>query len=316
MMWRSLKVRVLLSIAALLIGSALVSTACGPSRENLTVSDEELLGGSAQGDFDLKVQEGDQLFEQRLERAKVEAAIARWEEALTLQSAAADEAARRQAVGDVYTRLARAHYLLADGFVRFDGEDVEEQMQAAYDKGVTAAEKALYAYSGEYQKAVAAGTPREKAIELLGPEAHGALYWYATNLGKWAVIEGIGEALGQVDTIKAMVERLERDDPSFFHYAPYRYFGGYYTKLPFPGGDLEKSKQYFEKAIANAPNYLGTRVLYAEMYAIKADDEALFREQLQIVLDTPADADPSIEAENQLEKKKARLLLDDIGEHF
>lgn len=301
------------SSAVLFLGGALAG--CGASRENLTVSDEELLGGTQAGDFAQKVAEGEQYWAQRIERAQLERAIATWEEALTLQSEG-DTAQRRLAVGDLYTRISRGYYLLADGFARFDSGDSEAAMKKFYDKGVVAAEKALYAYSAEYQQAVASGKSREEALSLLGPEANGALYWYATNLGKWAVIEGIGEALGQVDTIKAMVGRLERDEPSYFYYAPFRYFGGYYTKLPFPGGDAEKSKSYFEKAIASAPQYLGSRVLYAEMYAVKVDDEDLFREQLQIVLDAPADADPEIEAENLIEKKKAQKLLDDADDFF
>jgi len=306
-----------LVLALLALGAAGIAVGCGPSRENVKVTDEELMGGKKQGDFALKVQDGDAAWADRLEKAKLEKAIATWEEALTLQPQG-DDAAQRKALYDVHVKIARAYYLLADGHVRFEVEDPDEseEMQKLYDKGVIAAEKALYIQSPEYKKAIDKETPREEAIDLLTKDAFPAMYWYATNLGKWALIEGIAESLGHVDTIKKMIERIKSDQPSFFYYAPYRYLGGYYTKLPFPGGDAEKSKKNFTTAIEKAPNYLGSRVLYAQMYAIGEDDEALFKEQLQIVLDTPADVDPAIAPENTIEKKKAKLLMDNIDEHF
>ncbi len=307
-------------VALIVLVMATVAAGCGASRENLNVGEDQLLGGAAAGDFAQKVADGDALWAQREDRAKLEAAIATWEEALTLQSADADEAARRDAVYTVYVKIAQANYFLADGYIRFDAEDpddVAEPMKAGYDKGARAAEMALYVYSPEYQEAVTKkGTPREDAIPTLDKGAAPALYWYASNLSKWALLIGLGETLGHVDTLFAVATFVEEKDPTFWYHAAYRYFGGYYTKLPFPGGDKKKAQAYFEKGVAASPTYLGTPVLYAEMLAVKLDDEALYRSLLQKVLDTPDDIDPAIIAENKVEKRKAQRLMDNIDDHF
>ena len=306
-------------LGALLVASLL---ACGASRENLNVDNDALMGGAKAGDFGLKVAEGDAHWAQRDNRDELKAAIASWEEAVTLESTGLDADARRLAVYDVYVKISHAYYFLTDAHIRFDAEDpddVAEPMMATYDKGVIAAEKALYLYSPAYQDAVVnKGVDREKAVEqgLLDKGAIPAMYWYATNLGKWSLLVGLAETLGHVDTIKAMIGFIETNDAGFFYHAPLRYFGAYYTKLPFPGGDLEKSKVYFDRAIAGSPTYLGTRVLYAEMYAVKADDEALYKENLQYVLDAAADADPDLIPENKAEKEKARRLLDELDDNF
>ena len=59
-------------------------------------------------------------------------------------------------------------------------------------------------------------------------------------------------------------------DENYFFAGPHRYFGAMYGLAPgFAGGDMDKSREHFEKAIALAPNYLGSRVLYLEVWAQK-----------------------------------------------
>ena len=115
----------------------------------------------------------------------------------------------------------------------------------------------------------------EEAIQVVGKEGLPAMYWYAVNLGKWSRAKGIAALLGNKDRVKGVLERVLALDETFFYGAPHRYFGVYWSLLPV-GRDLDKSKQHFERSLAIAPNYVGTKVLMAESYAVKKQDRALF----------------------------------------
>ena len=79
------------------------------------------------------------------------------------------------------------------------------------DKGVDW-EKALIAASPEFEANARQGK-FQGAVLVVGPEGIGAMYWYASCLGKWAKRTGFAVLLGQKDNIKAtMTHVLERSD--------------------------------------------------------------------------------------------------------
>ena len=162
---------------------------------------------------------------------------------------------------------------------------------AAFEKGIAAGERALAAVSPEFKSQVTRDEKVEEAIQVVGKEGLPAMYWYAVNLGKWSRAKGIAALLGNKDRVKGVLERVLALDETFFHGAPHRYFGVYWSLLPV-GRDLDKSQQHFERSLAIAPNYVGTKVLMAESYAVKKQDRALFARLLDEVLATPDDDHP------------------------
>jgi hypothetical protein len=94
--------------------------------------------------------------------------------------------------------------------------------------------------------------------------------------------------------------------------------GAYFAAVPeFAGGDLARSRDHFQASLDRAPEYLGTYVLMAELYATRAHDEGLFRTALDAVLAAePCGAaatgrpciDPAIAADAVIAKRRARLL--------
>ena len=102
----------------------------------------------------------------------------------------------------------------------------------------------------------------------------------------------------------------------FFYSAAHRYLGVIYAKAPaIAGGDMKRAKVHFDASLANAPNYLATTVLWAEFYAVKAEDKAGYKAKLEWVKQAD-DVVPEITAENKVEKKKAQRLLSMIEEKF
>lgn len=255
---------------------------------------------------DALVSAGDTAWANRGDKAQLEAAIAAWEKAV---AASPDDA-------KTLTKLSRAYYWLADGHLRKQGGDA---YLAAFEKGTAAGERALAAGNPRFKQEVTGGVKVEEAIKSVGPESIEAAYWYASNLGKWSRAKGFATTLGNKDRIKAVMSRVLELDENFFHAGPHRYWGAFYAVAPaFAGGDLDKSKKHFEKSIQLAPNYIGTKVLYAELYAAhgKIADKELFNKLLDEVIAAPDDSIPGLEAETRNEKEKAKELKSRANDLF
>jgi hypothetical protein len=206
--------------------------------------------------------------------------------------------------------LTRGYYLLADAHYT----DMD-QKKKTWEKGTSWGEKAM-AKNPKFAKAMKDGGKVEDNLNLLGKKHVGAMYWTAANLGKWAKNTGIATTLKYKNRIRMLIKRVQDLNPKYFFYAANRYWGAYYSVAPsFAGGDMNKSKKNFQTAINKAGSYLGTRVLYAQLYATKKGDKKLFKAELNKVLK----ANPNhkeIGPENKLEQKKAKKLLADMEDLF
>lgn len=206
--------------------------------------------------------------------------------------------------------LSRGYYFLADAHY----DDVELKKKY-WEVGTSWAEKALAtnpAFAAEMKK----GEKVEDHLDKLGKKEVSAMYWTAVNLGKWAKNSGIATTLKYKNRIRSLVSKVEKLNDKYFYAAAYRYWGAYYAVAPgFAGGSMPKSKKYFEKAIKLSPDYLGTKVLYAQLYMTKKEDRDGFKKLLNQVLK----ANPKtkeIEPENVVEKKKAQKMLEGMDDLF
>lgn len=293
--------RVLTFLSLLLL---LLASACGGSRQSGICGDINPKP-TAQGDAAAAAAEGDQAFAQRSDEAMLRKAIAAYKKSLAIDPNQPD----------LRVKLARAHYFLADGHLLFD-EEKKEEMLSHYKEGTNVAEFALGQKYPAFRSKFCARQPFDKALQQLDKGAVGAIYWYATNLGKYALATSIVQVLNQKDRIKGMMELVKKLEPAYFNHAADRYFGAFYTKIPFPNGDLPRSRSHFEASIKGSPSYLSTRVLFAEMYALKAKDKALFEEQLNYVVNFDTSSNPDFAPENEAEKKKAKNLLEELEVYF
>lgn len=246
---------------------------------------------------------GDSLWEERADPAKLRQAIQVWE-----KSVASDPEN-----SGVLVKLTRAHYFLADGYLR----DKEDEYLEVMDKGVTWGEKALMAVSPEFAEKMRQGEKFQDAVSVVSKEGVPAMYWYASSLGKWAKRKGFAVLLGQKDNVKATMDLCLELDPEYFYAGPHRYFGAFFAVAPaFAGGDLEKSKVHFNKSLEMEPHYLGTKVLWAQELAVKEQDEETFERLLNEVLAAPDDGIPELVPETRVEKEKAKGLLAKKDELF
>src|SRR6188474_1447518 len=91
----------------LVLGLALAACAGGPKNQSIS---RTRLDAAGMERYKALVTEGDTLWKERLDQQKLLGAIGKWQEAVALKS---DDA-------ETYAKLARANYLLADGFLSFD----------------------------------------------------------------------------------------------------------------------------------------------------------------------------------------------------
>lgn len=247
----------------------------------------------------------DDAWANRGEQPRLEEAIATLQELIKVQPTA-----------ERYTHLSRAYFFLAESAYSLD-ESMKAKMQETYDLGTKAGGEAVRYASPEFADAVANGSSWEDAVTKVGPDAVPALYWYASNLGKWARAEGFTTILANRDRIKSTMTKCLELDPDYFYGAPHRYFGAYYAIAPaFAGGDMTKSENHFKQSLARAPNYLATKVLMADAWATKKGDRARFESLLKDVLAADVNVLPDIVPEQTLEKKKAEALLKKVDDLF
>jgi tetratricopeptide (TPR) repeat protein len=252
----------------------------------------------------MAIDEGEALWEQRTDKTKLMAAIAKWE-----------ATAATTPTVELFSKLSRAHYLLGDGY--YNLENNVEARDAEYQKGLDSATTALKLAAPAFAKAMADGKKHAEVINLAPKEAVPAMYWYASNLGRWAATKGFATRLRYKDDIKATIDHVKSLDENFFFAAPYRYLGGYEAQTAgLAGGSLEKSEEYFKKAVELAPSYLGTKVLWADFLCQKKRDKAMFKKLLDEVVAADPKADAQLVAENTLEQEKAKRLLAKIDELF
>ncbi len=231
-------------------------------------------------------------------------ALAKWE-----------EAAKNAPSAELFVKLSRGHYFLGDGYFAVQGN--AEKRDEHYTIGLDWAEKALAMSAPEFVAASKNGVKHEEAIKGAGVEAVPAMYWYSTNLGKWAASKGFATRLKYKDAIKATMLRVKELKPDFFHGAVFRYFGAFEAATAgIAGGSLELSGENFAKSVEMAPDYLGTKVLWADYLAKKNNDRETYKRLLDEVIAADANANPDLMPENAQDQKKAKKLLAAIDDVF
>ncbi|HWM84450.1 MAG TPA: TRAP transporter TatT component family protein [Kofleriaceae bacterium] len=280
--------------------------------------------GIAAGDMTRQrqlVAEGDRLWAQRSDPARLAAALQRWESAIAIKD---DD-------WQTYHRLARGYFFQADAVFAFQASggiypyhggpavdaSARKRYREAHRRGLDAALRGLAARSREFEQRVKAGIDMDRAVRVVGKDAAGLLYWYVANLGPWARSAGVRALLKSRSAILGALIHLRNVDPGYFYAGADRLLGVYYAAAPgIIGGSIERARAHFEAALRSAPSYLGTPVLAAEFLDRKARDRASFERRLHAVLARPSSRAPDLGPENEIERRKARALLGRAPSYF
>lgn len=178
-----------------------------------------------------------------------------------------------------------------------------------FDEAAGYAERALSARNAALLDAARAGKSPVEVFARAEPADAPALVVYAEALLGWSVAHGTATLLKKRDWIEAAAKRALAFDPAVGWAAPNRVLAVLDCELPEAGQNLRDALERFEAAVAAAPAYLPTRVAYAEEYATRVRDAALYKRLLEEVLAADPHALPDAAPENADAQRTARALI-------
>jgi len=146
-----------------------------------------------------------------------------------------------------------------------------------------------------------------------------AAYWTAVAWGGRIGLERSSpRALAEFPRATVLMQWVLDRDPNFYYSGPLWFFGSYYSSLPpLMGGDSERARDYFERAIeVDGDRFLYGKVLYAEKYAVQTLDRELFESLLMEVIDMAGDSPAELRLMNNIAARKAEALRARADELF
>ncbi len=165
-------------------------------------------------------------------------------------------------------------------------------------------------------KAYKKGIPQKEAdfvarLPFIKTSELPALFWTAFAWAGWINLNRDDpQAAFDLSKVKAMMSRVIELDETFFFGSAHLFWGSTYGSVPrMLGGDPEKAKEHFERAIAiSEAKFLIAYVYYVQFHAITTLNESLFDELLYKVSNAPQDILPGYELLTSVAKRKAREL--------
>jgi len=211
---------------------------------------------------------------------------------------------------EVGTKLTQAYYF-AGYYV-----ETEPDSQAAYFlRGAETGERVL-SLNNDFRMKYLKTKDDRRALDVLEASWAATIYWTAANLEQWTNAQGWRVRYGNKGRVEVYMTRVRELDPNFYFGAVWRYFGVLPTQGRAPFVDIDNAKTQFEKAIAVAADFLANKRLYAETYAVKKKDRALFKKLLDEVAAVNPKQAEKFAPENKYEQERARALLAKIDEYF
>lgn len=169
----------------------------------------------------------------------------------------------------------------------------------------------------ERTRAFRDGIPKKEAdfvarLQYIRPEEVPTLFWTAFAWGGWVNLNRDDpQAVFDLSKVKAMMNRVLELDETYFFGSAHLFWGSIYGSIPpMLGGDPNKAREHFQKALEiSGEKFLIAQVYYAQYYAVTTLDEALFEDLLNQVIAAPVDILPGYELLTQVARRKARDLL-------
>ncbi len=234
----------------------------------------------------------DAAYAERLDLARLKAAIAGFEEAAALRP---DEPAP-------LVRLARAH--------AFRAELAPAEAREAWGAAGRAAEGALRLLAPSFEEALRRGEAPGEAAKAVGVNGAEPLYLLGEAGMGLARQRGMAAILAVKDGALALVERAASLDERVDRAGPRRVLGAWRATLPTAaGGGVAASRRELERARQLFPDELLTDVEEARTLAVLLQDEKRFESLLVRVLASEKKASSKERPDDELARRRARELL-------
>lgn len=215
----------------------------------------------------------------------------------------------------LHTFAAQAYYGLSYGF---NEDNRPERASVFYLRGKQHGLKALE-ISGAKNLMDSSIADFEKQISRLDEDDVAAMFWTASCWAKWIDMHRDNtEAIAQLVRATALMQRVVELEDTFYYGGAHMYFGVYYgSRAPLLGGNFKKSAQHFDRAREITDSkLLIPDLLQAQYLARQQQDQEDFHQRLTAIVNAPDDLMPELGLQNEIAKRKARLLLKKEREWF
>jgi hypothetical protein len=151
----------------------------------------------------------------------------------------------------------------------------------------------------------------EKELKKLGKKDIAALFWTAFNWANWLNLNlDDPSAIVDLPRIQAMIKRVLDIDANYNYGTAKTMLAVIEVSRPkMLGGNPQKSLTLFEEAIKAFPDYLMTKVLFAQYYARNVQNKELFTTTLENVESGDTSKIPGQRLSNEMAKRRAAILL-------
>ena len=197
-------------------------------------------------------------------------------------------------------------------------DDEPERARIMLDKALDYGLRGLSQRSPEFEK-VKDGSFDEfdTCLPTFEKEDVPALFTVAYSWAWWILARMDFFAFSDMPKVKSLFERIIELDETHYYGASHVVMGLLYSFPEVQGGNPEKGKAHFERALEiGEGKFLLAPVLYAKKYARLVYDRELHDRLLQKVLETPVDIDPEVTLMNTNAQNQARELLDSADDYF
>ena len=192
-----------------------------------------------------------------------------------------------------------------------------EEIDAHLRTGVRVAGEALAGSSPHYAAALAQGKTLLAVLSEVEPSGAEALYWIADDQHRLAAAHGLARLLLEEPELRRLFKRIHELAPATFYGGAALHLAELDLALPTGfGAGLVPVTAELTNALRLGPNQLETHLVWAERWAVKAQDYRVFQREIAAIQKAPLDAAPDIRPENELVKRKAQKLLKSVPDLF
>lgn len=225
--------------------------------------------------------------------------------------------------------LARSYGQYAFGFLEEDLLRYKDTDKAAYRKAYDRADL-FYKRGKEY--GISALWPKkmqgkilslsqdafEKELNKFGKGQVPQLFWAAFCWGNWINLHRDDvEAFVDVSRVEAMIKRVLKLYPSYYYGSAHSFMGSLAASRPaMLGGNQKLAEDEFKAALNSSDEYLMTKVLYAQYYAVQFQDRVLYERLLGEVKNADVKVLPEQRLANELAKRRAAMLIEKEKKYF
>jgi hypothetical protein len=212
---------------------------------------------------------------------------------------------------------------LAEGFCGYAFSFLEdtdpERASSLYERGKRYAVRAIIIRTGRDKWEELSLNEWSRALDEVLVSHQPALFWMGQCWGSWLMqnLDSV-KAFADIPRLEKLMNKVHDLNPSYHHAGPHLFLGAFYGgRSKMLGGNPERSRHHFEKALELTENkYLLINLFFARTYAVQNQDRDLFELQLQAILQSPPDLFPEQRLANQVARKKAAILVEQIDELF